>query len=341
VILGRFGHRGTILRLEARRPSADVVSVQLSFDEGSRLDYVADRALGRLMFDGGRTRLTAAQHQAIERLDVELGAALADSDELLERGLSRVVSFYAMALETMPYPRFDKRIPGLDDEHLSLRSTGNDGKTCRKPGTQITAEYEGDGGHELERLTMGEYRDPDFRGANECLGLCGSNCSGKNPWTQDCAEHDLCSFRYKSTTGVADHNCGGEWTEAADDLANPFSTACEYGRFSNQGDVTRYTGRDQYRPAYAIGRWRPDSPLAHWDDYLASHGDLIAAYGYNLQGAKDHWLTFGSHERRCFDCFDEASYYHRYADLRAAFGWNPEALTQHYITYGYREGRRP
>jgi hypothetical protein len=73
--------------------------------------------------------------------------------------------------------------------------------------------------------------------------------------------------------------------------------------------------------------------------YLASHGDLIVAFGVDEAAAERHWETFGRVEGRAIDSFDEARYLANYPDLRAAFGEDGEAATRHYIRFGYFEGR--
>jgi hypothetical protein len=73
--------------------------------------------------------------------------------------------------------------------------------------------------------------------------------------------------------------------------------------------------------------------------YLASHADLIEAFGADEAAAERHWEAFGRAEGRAIDGFDEARYLANHPDLRAAFGEDGEAATQHYIERGYFEGR--
>jgi hypothetical protein len=73
--------------------------------------------------------------------------------------------------------------------------------------------------------------------------------------------------------------------------------------------------------------------------YLASHADLIVAFGADEAAAERHWVAFGRAEGRAIDGFDEARYLANHPDLRAAFGNDGEAATRHYIRFGYFEGR--
>jgi hypothetical protein len=77
------------------------------------------------------------------------------------------------------------------------------------------------------------------------------------------------------------------------------------------------------------------------DQYLASYGDLIQGFGYNLDAGLYHYENFGFFERRESDRFDEVRYVASYPDLITAFGTDYTAATQHYISQGYEEGRSP
>lgn len=73
--------------------------------------------------------------------------------------------------------------------------------------------------------------------------------------------------------------------------------------------------------------------------YLASHRDLINAFGYDLAAAENHYQNFGILEGRDTDLFDEVRYVASYGDLIAAFGLDFESATAHYINHGANEGR--
>ena len=85
--------------------------------------------------------------------------------------------------------------------------------------------------------------------------------------------------------------------------------------------------------------YSPYLPLDKADDYIASHPDLIAALGYNLEAAQIHYAQFGFQEGRVIDAFAEEQYLASSDDLIAAVGYDLEAATQHYINFGYVEGR--
>ena len=73
--------------------------------------------------------------------------------------------------------------------------------------------------------------------------------------------------------------------------------------------------------------------------YIASHADLITAFGSDLEAAVSHYVTNGFNEGRALDTFDEIAYASAYPDLSSAFGNDRDALTRHYVEYGFNEGR--
>ncbi|MDB9526967.1 VWD domain-containing protein [Oscillatoria sp. CS-180] len=75
------------------------------------------------------------------------------------------------------------------------------------------------------------------------------------------------------------------------------------------------------------------------DDYIASYEDLIQAFGYDLTAGTQHFINQGSKEGRVRDRFDGNAYLNQYEDLKSAFGDDADAATEHYIRHGYAEGR--
>lgn len=70
--------------------------------------------------------------------------------------------------------------------------------------------------------------------------------------------------------------------------------------------------------------------------YVASHPDLIAAFGTDVMAALPHFLV---HAQERGITFDPVSYLLKYPDLIGAFGSDTVAATRHYITNGFSEGR--
>ena len=59
--------------------------------------------------------------------------------------------------------------------------------------------------------------------------------------------------------------------------------------------------------------------------YIASHDDLIRAFGANAIAGLQHYAAAGQAEGRTLDTFDEVQYLANYADLQVAFGDDTEA----------------
>ena len=74
-------------------------------------------------------------------------------------------------------------------------------------------------------------------------------------------------------------------------------------------------------------------------NYIASHDDLINAYGTDTDSAISHYKNYGKSEGRTLDDFDEWEYLASNNDLMNAFGSNTTEAIKHYISYGKSEGR--
>ena len=81
-------------------------------------------------------------------------------------------------------------------------------------------------------------------------------------------------------------------------------------------------------------------PIFDPSQYLASHGDLINAFGYDLEAATTHYQNYGIKEGRATDSFNEAQFIASHGDLINAFGYDLKEATRYYIVYGIYEGRR-
>ena len=73
-------------------------------------------------------------------------------------------------------------------------------------------------------------------------------------------------------------------------------------------------------------------------EYVASHQDLIVAFGANADAGRLHFERQGSIEERGIT-FDGLDYIASHGDLISAFGSNEAAGASHFITAGHREGR--
>jgi hypothetical protein len=110
------------------------------------------------------------------------------------------------------------------------------------------------------------------------------------------------------------------------------------GQAIHQYTISLPAGLNIIGAAY-FGNFGPSRADLNGLEYIASHADLIDAFGPNDQAGTAHYVSIGFQEGRTLDSFDAAQYLANYADLRAAFGSDQNAATIHYITHGFREGR--
>jgi len=82
-------------------------------------------------------------------------------------------------------------------------------------------------------------------------------------------------------------------------------------------------------------------PLSDLDAlrYIASHPDLIAAFGADASKGRSHYEQWGIKEGRKIT-FEPLNYTASYPDLMAAFGIDEAKAATHYIQWGFKEGRK-
>jgi len=86
------------------------------------------------------------------------------------------------------------------------------------------------------------------------------------------------------------------------------------------------------------GRFEGRTATFNGLSYIASYGDLINALGANADAGVSHYIQWGRNEGRTTS-FDGLSYIASYGDLINAFGANADLGASHYISYGRNEGR--
>jgi hypothetical protein len=74
-------------------------------------------------------------------------------------------------------------------------------------------------------------------------------------------------------------------------------------------------------------------------EYIATHPDLIQAFGADAAAGQAHYLNSGQAEGRVPYGFNPVQYLTNYADLQVAFGSDTQSALVHYIQYGFAEGR--
>ncbi len=74
-------------------------------------------------------------------------------------------------------------------------------------------------------------------------------------------------------------------------------------------------------------------------NYIASHGDLINAFGNDVSSAISHYTNHGKSEGRILDNFDEWGYLASNNDLIISLGGDTTEAVKHYISFGYSQGK--
>jgi hypothetical protein len=72
--------------------------------------------------------------------------------------------------------------------------------------------------------------------------------------------------------------------------------------------------------------------------YIASHPDLIEAFGVNIASGREHYLNWGFSEDRKIT-FEPLNYTASHPDLMSAFGIDETKAVTHYIQWGFKEKR--
>lgn len=106
--------------------------------------------------------------------------------------------------------------------------------------------------------------------------------------------------------------------------------------------MTRVANIEQVAFRDGIVSWNAvvaDTPTFDPLRYVASYGDLMAAFGMDAQAAARHLADTGFAEGRNPALFDPLRYAASYVDLARAFGTDAAAATRHYLVQGVREGR--
>ncbi|MCA9674414.1 MAG: hypothetical protein H6709_01445 [Kofleriaceae bacterium] len=223
-LAGTFDAGDLTVTFQAESP-APLVGVVWVMVGDATLSLSADAGRGEIAFDGNLSVLDDAEHAALAAFSRELDGYLGEVDDLAVMHDSVLVvaaRYFAEAPVDAALTSVVRHVATVKGDVLG--STGNNGKTCIKTGQWVTATYDGDAGTTSETWNVGSSGGQQWNGNFDCMGRCGVGC-GSYDWTLDCLEHDACSRRYYSSSGAADHNCGDEYLEAADDYA-AFWTRC-------------------------------------------------------------------------------------------------------------------
>ncbi len=163
--------------------------------------------------DSNGATLTIGHKEAFLDLGKELSAFLfkdgsTNDFTMVEFTLLRLLEYWAKSPNYYKYQKIS-----IKGNIMNGIKGSNEGVTCIRKNTYVTAVYDNAGGR--------EFRDRKLVNGDRCLGRCGSGCPGiftlASAWTKDCLDHDQCGRVLGGSTNPFDSNCGDEYAQAADD----------------------------------------------------------------------------------------------------------------------------
>ena len=187
--------------------NGQVLAAEVSYDQES------------IQFDGHGVSFTESQKLALLSAANQLYLFVDQQPEEVtyaEYSLIRLMEYWSRSPYGYVYGAhtIESNLAPTGVNHQRL---GNEGITCIRKNTYVTAEYDrGNSGTRYnERVKVGS----KARSGYDCMGRCGADCGWGAPsaWTKDCMDHDQCSNRFNASGGSGDSNCGDEFNEAADD----------------------------------------------------------------------------------------------------------------------------
>jgi len=166
-------------------------------------------------FDGKDAVLTLHQKETLLDLGEEISSYLFKGEEstdkfsMAEYTLLRLLEYWAKS--PVGFPHKKRSVTSKVDPKQALKSR-DEGITCIRKNTYVTAEYDDDRGNIRESILVN---------GNDCIGRCGSGCGSfftiASAWTKDCLDHDRCGRVNGGSFNPFDSECGDEYREAADD----------------------------------------------------------------------------------------------------------------------------
>jgi hypothetical protein len=233
-LAGALDGEGSRLTFDARAETAGRTSLALEIG-GKPFSYSVDAATGVSELDGRGAVLTAEDKRALAALSPALEAALGTPAADLPahvRSLAAITAYWSEA--PAGYAHAGRTAQLHPEQGVSAQSLNNDGITCVKKGVAYKCTYDAGrtGTIRSENVTAGSNYgyNPTNGGTYDCMGRCGGGCSGVSiygRYTFDCLEHDICSFRFNSSGGGSDANCGDEYDNAYDDFVNVGVYGCD------------------------------------------------------------------------------------------------------------------
>jgi hypothetical protein len=194
--------------------------------DGNLMELDIDMGSESFVMDGYGIILTEDQQDAFRLLAGALADYFQDrTGELTTHDyvIIRIIEYWSDAPANY---EFGRKVYGSMDarDGLLMGISANEGVTCIRKGTWVTAKYDDSKGDHSESVLVGS----TARAGYECMGRCGGGCGSWLPssWCKDCMDHDQCSNKNYSSGGSSDANCGDEYNEASDDWMFGVTRGC-------------------------------------------------------------------------------------------------------------------
>jgi hypothetical protein len=215
---GSYVYEGIQVDYEVRSADENRSQVKVLVDENP-LELDIDMASESLVMDGYGVILTEEQKQALKLLVANLSQYFAQRNgefTMHDYAMIRIIDYWSDAPAGFEFGRVVYGPMDAVQDGLLRGISANEGITCIRKGTWVTAKYDDSKGDHSESVLVGS----TARAGYECMGRCGAGCGSSSipsSWCKDCLDHDQCSHKNNSSGGSSDKNCGDEYNEAADD----------------------------------------------------------------------------------------------------------------------------
>lgn len=192
-----------------------------------RLELELDMASESFLMEGYGAVLTDDEKDALRLLSGYITEYLARRGGELtthEYAIVRVLEYWSESPSNYAIERREYGVSSISDG-IRYGISANEGITCIRKGTWVTAKYDDSKGDHSESVLVGS----TARAGYECMGRCGAGCGRSwipSAWCKDCLDHDQCSHKNYSSGGSSDPNCGDEYNEAADDWMFGVARGC-------------------------------------------------------------------------------------------------------------------
>ncbi|WP_299902809.1 hypothetical protein [uncultured Aquimarina sp.] len=215
MLSGKLDTNNSTIEYSVKAISELEFKVSISIDKRN-IDALIDFSKEKMSIDGHDNNFSEPQKEALLNTGKIISDYLLDSKKgeisMAEYTLLTLMEYWGKSPVGYIYAKRSIQSPS---NSMNLKSR-NEGITCIRKNTYVTAEYDDSSGNHRDRVKVGSKPKRNYG----CMGRCGADCGRwwiPSAWTKDCMDHDQCSNVNNASGGSSDRNCGDEFNEAADD----------------------------------------------------------------------------------------------------------------------------